>query len=264
MILTVTEMLKADHWMEWKQTCALDLCGAAAQAELKAFVHRRFRRYISGYLPPSPAWQECAPAIEPGEAWHWFETYFQLNRRRSGKRYKDWLFARVNASAPALECIESGASLLLRDVVRDRLRKEHPHPRARALAEPSSGRAGALTLEELLPCASDTAGEVAQRDLEALADRLADAVLGEFTTRERLAVVVRERGLSCANPDVLKRAGCGKTALAEAHPAALKKIAGHARKACPGESAEALAALAVALFDAVRFRLMDWAKTAAW
>jgi len=45
---------------------------------------------------------------------------------------------------------------------------------------------------------------------------------------------VRERGLSCANPDVLKRAGCGKTALAEAHPAALKKNRGPCQKSMSG------------------------------
>ena len=253
-----------DHWMEWKRTCALDLCGTDAQSELKAYVHGRFQRYTSGYLPKTATGADCAPAIEPREAWHWFETYFQLSRNRSGKRYKDWLFARINSSGPALESIESGVSLLLRDVVRDRLRKEHPHPRTQPLGVPHSSRDEAPGIEELLPCAFDTAGEVARRDLEALANQLADGVLGDFTARERLAVVARERGLSCSNPEVLRSAGCGKSALAEAHPSALRKIAGHARKACPHEGSEVLAALAVALFDAVRCKLLDWAKVTTW
>ena len=248
-------MANVNHWMEWKKTCALGLCEPDAQADLQAFVLARFRRYTSEYEPSSMTGGE----YEPRDAWHLFETYFQLSRGREGKCYKAWLFVRGSASSSgpaALQAIESGASLLLRDVVRERLRRERPHPQTQPLDEPYSSKSGMLTVEDLLPCSVDTAGEVEKRDLEALANQLADGMLNDLTDRERMAMLAREQGISCAHPDMLKAAGCGKSALADAHPTALKKIAGRARKACPEESRDVLAALAVALFDAVRCRLL--------
>lgn len=251
----LTNMPNIIHWMEWKQTCALGLCGPEAQSGLQAYVHGRFLRYTSDYALPSKSSGQYPPVITPRDAWHWFETYFQLHHNREGKCYKAWLFARVNTSSTALQSIESGVSRLLRDVVRERLRKEQPHPRTQSLDGPHSIDSGTLSLEELLPCSSDTASEVEQRDLETLAIQLAEGVLGALTKRERIAMLTREQGLSYAHPDVLKRADCGKTMLAKAHPTALKKIAGHASNACPNESRSVQASLAIALFDVVRERL---------
>ncbi len=192
------------------------------------------------------------------------ELQVGMNRRRDGKSYKDWLFARGTDPAapggPTLPALESGVSLLLRDVVRERLRRERAPARVRSLQEPVAGTGGAeaVTLEDLLPGGFDTAGEVERRDVERLADRLAEAVSAALSRRERVALLTRERGLSCAHPAVLKAAGCGKTALAEAAHSALRAVAGQVQRAIPREPASARAALSVAVFEAVRRRIRTW------
>ncbi len=253
-------MTSVDHWREWKARCALALCAPAAQEALRDFVARRTRTYLAASRARG------GPAEDPDEreAWHGFETYFVLNRRRSGKSYKDWLFARgtdpAAPGAPTLPALESGASLLLRDVVRERLRRERAPARVRSLQEPvaGAGQAVAVTLEDLLPGGFDTVREVDRRELERLAMRLADTVLAGLSRRERIALLARERGLSCAHPAVCKAAGCGKTALAEAYHSALQAVAGHVRRDIPREPACVQAALSVAVFEAVRQCLKTW------
>ena len=251
------------HWLEWKKTCALGLCSPVAQAALRAFVHARFLRYTSFYAESIDAGNSSATSPDAREAWQWFESYFELQRTRAGKSYKEWLFSRASdVLGPTTGDIESGVSLLLRNVVRSRLREDYSSPRMLSLdaniVPPSQG--AAVSLGELLPDDFDTADEVERRELERMADALAAAAATSLSHRERIALLGRELGLSLANPQVVQAAECGKTALAEAYQTALRAVASYVADAYPRETRAYLAALAVSVFAAVRRRIVSWAR----
>lgn len=96
-------------------------------------------------------------ASDAEDGWHRFETHLLLKNTRGGKRYKDWLFARAeHVEWHPWDAIQGGATLLLRDVVREYLRREHAPDRVTSLHRPV-GMVGDsnVTLEELLPGAID-------------------------------------------------------------------------------------------------------------
>ena len=217
-------MPDAAHWVTWKEKCALALCLPAVQSDLRAFVHSRSRRYAAIYAQSFRVTEAEAASSGPGDTWHWFETYFQLHSSREGKSYKEWLFARA-AMRPSVGAgnIESGVSLLLRDVVRDRLRHEYSPGRAvspDAATSPVDDNAQ-LSPADLLPDSFDTVGEVERREVERIASQLAESALAAIPLRGRIALLGRELGISLAHPAILKAARCGKTVLANAHRAAL-------------------------------------------
>lgn len=254
-------MATLEDWLQWKQLCALALCRPMTQSALRDLVGRRFRQYVAGYASGPGS----GTALEPRDAWHGFETYFQLHRTRQGKGYKEWLFARgpdpAADPAAALAAVESGVSLLLRNVVREHLRQERPSWRCLSTQESALGPDGpGLTLDELLPGPSDTLAEVERRELERLGQALVADCLDQLSIRERIALLARELGLSCRHAGAQQAAGCDRTALAQAFPAALKKIARQVAGAHPGESRGFLAALTLQVFQAVREALFQWLR----
>ncbi|MEI6970438.1 MAG: hypothetical protein WCL44_02890 [bacterium] len=256
-------MPELDQWLAWRDKGALALCPSAMQTALQTFVHGRFCRYARQYAPAFSA--DGAASLPQQDCWHWFETYFQLHPNRQGRSYKEWLFARRGGgnSMTIADDVESGVSLLLRDVVRDYLRREHSNSRVFSLdAGAGAGEDGAaLSVKDLLPDELDTTDEVERREFEEIAAGLADSVIGALGYRERLALLGREVGLSLANPVILRLAGCGKSILAVAHRSALKIVAGCVAGAFPDEPEETKATLTVAVFDIVKGRLVAWAKS---
>ena len=255
-------MATLEDWLQWKQVCALALCRLTTQSALCEMVGRRFRQYVAGYASGSG----FVSALSPQDAWHGFETYFQLHRTRQGKGYKEWLFARgpdpASDQAAALAAVESGVSLLLRNVVREHLRQELPSSRCFSTQEFVDGvDSSSMTLEELLPGPSDTQAEVEQRELEQLAHALVGDCLAQLTTRERIALLARELGLSCRHPGAQKAAGCDRTALAQAFPIALGKIARQVARVHSSEPRGFLASLTIQVFQAVREALFQWLRS---
>ena len=251
-----------DDWLLWKEKCALALCPKNTQAELRRFVQARFSRYIASYAAAYRGLETEALFPTPEQSWHWMETYFQLHRSRQGKSYKDWLFARASiGAAPAAESIESGISLLLRDVVRERLRSEYPSAQTLSLSTRTSapGRSS-LSVDELLPCSADTLDEVETADISGQAARLTQTVFNDLSLRQRIAILGREMGLPLSRPALLKAASCAKSALSAAHEKALLAVARHAADAWPSEPQDMRARLAIALFDSVRQRIFIWAS----
>ena len=256
-------MPEIEQWLEWKEKCALDLCPPATQSSLRAFVHGRYCRYAAQYAGAFQAGECAISSPDHRESWHWFESYFQLSRTRQGKSYKEWLHARAaGRSALGAGDMESGVSLLLRDVVRNRLRNECAPRRILSLDADveSSGERFSPSLVELLPDGFDMATEVEQRDMARIASHLANSALEALSRREQVALFGRELGQSLANPHLLKAADCGKTALAEAHHSALVALANHVATAYPEESRATQATLTVAVFGVVCDRIISWRK----
>ena len=254
-------MPSIEDWLQWKQRCALALCDPDTQSALQDFVCHRFQNYLEFYqkeLSSDPDMRATSPA---SDAWHSFETYFYLNQTRHGKSYKSWLFARGLDSShplsPSLPAVESGVSLLLRDVVRERLRHEASPRRVRSLHDPVcvSTDNVPVTLEDLLPAAVDMDRQVEQHELE----QLASIIINALSRRERIALLARECQMSCAHPSILKTAGCGKSMLAAAHLSALRRVAQYVRDVYPDESAHILASLTVSVFENMGPGVRKWA-----
>lgn len=200
-------------WQTWYRVCALARCAESVRRELRAFAHERFLTYLrrlGGDLDPGAC-------VDPDTAWHLFETHLQVKATREGKRYKDWLFARVEAGRDdSAGVVAAGASLIVRSVVREYVRHERPQARMRSLDAPLSDAFGhRLTLEDLLAGPDDTAGAVHAREREAWAQRLGAESFAALDRRGRVVLTAKALGLRLTHPSVLRAAGAQKSALSE-------------------------------------------------
>jgi hypothetical protein len=253
------------NWGEWKEKCALALCAEDSRRLLPGFVHARFTHFVDAYVRTTNADSASGLIPSAAEAWHRFETHFKLHELPGGKAYKDWLFARLEERGySAQESIEAGATLLLRDVVREYLRREYSSHRMVSTNEMVRGNAmgdNVPRLEELLPGASDTMQDVAGRELRAIAQADSAVVFSRLDRRERIALLVHEAGMSLAHPEAVKAAGCGRNALNDAFHGALAKIASYARERHPGEDRPVQASLACLTYEKMRRLTFLWGRS---
>ncbi len=201
-------MTQFEHWQEWHARCALARCDAAASAALTAFAWTRFRHYMRR-VPRATRLSEAAlPSAR--DCWHLFETTLTTNRRGSGKCYKEWLFARLARSRdPALNVIQGGASLLMRDVVRNYLLHETPAKWMVSLDAPTGHDGAGAPLIELLPDPRSLEADAA-RELTECATQTASRALRRLRPRERLLLLARHLGLPLHWPEVIDVVGVGR------------------------------------------------------
>lgn len=258
-----------EHWAEWRARCALLLCGNAAREALTAFVQVRFGKYLrqyGAYLMGGAEGHLPLPAAN--DAWHLFETHLAVDQTRDGRTYKGWLFDRIAGSSDdPLSVIQGGATLLTREVVREYLRREQSPPGTSSLQAPATDGTSSWTLEELLPDTGNPAEEAARREYEALADGEAAALFETAGLRERVAVLAKDLGFSCAHPAVTGAAGCGKSLIALAWQSVMQRLAERVRQSFAGEDRAEQALLANLTAIALQRRVRAWAalekKTAA-
>ncbi len=253
-------------WLAWRRTCALAACDTPTRDALQRFALKRWRHYANAC-----AWMihcEGKPiAIPPAAiAWHDFETWLCLRRSRRGKTYKKWLFARISSHIgddQSLKAIQGGASLIMRDVVRERFRREMSRRGTISLNATLAGETSeSLSLQELLPASNLTQDDVYQRDLAALGTATATSLSRDVLSRRaKIALLAREWGLSTTHPAVLQAAACSKSAIYKAYHDALKTIAGTVNKRFRHDDRETRASLAVATMQALKPQLLTWAKS---
>lgn len=207
-------------WLEWKRVCALGGCSDPARDHLQRFAHHRFLRCVERLR--GGRWSgvvgRLQQDIQPSEAWHLFESHLEIRNTRGGKRYKDWLFARLAGSEDAPQAVlEGGASLIIRDVVREHLRREWQAGGHLSLEAPVRyGDDGeGPTLRDLLPATEDALGVVARREYTALAAALAERTFDALPLRTRVSVLAKTLELNLHDPRVLTAAQCGKSVLNE-------------------------------------------------
>ncbi len=204
-------------WTEWKKFCARALCPEETQQRLGRFAVSRFgihlKRHLSvTNLAPADAQRQLPP---PEDAWHQFETYAALTQTRQGKRYKDWIFARVQHSDRSpLDTIQSGATLIIRDVVRAYLRKEYTPRTTVSLDRPIGD--GTVTLGDLLPGFVQNEDSPEATEFDLLAAKHAEALFQTLSRRERVGLLAKYAGVSLESSDVLAAADCGKSTLNQA------------------------------------------------
>jgi len=247
-------MLEA--WIEWKKQCTLDLCTDASRRMLHSFARSRFERFLRSYSSEADMSAHSNP-------WHLFETHVTIKNTRQGKRYKDWLFARVETSSDSpLDVVQGGASLIMRDVARDFIRKECAARNVTSLSNPIANSDGSpLTLLDVLCYESDPLSEICRREYEELASRHARDVLKDMSDRERIVVVAKRIGLSLAHSSVEELAGCKKSVLNTAYHDLLVRIAATIQAHYQDEDQECILALSLMTVQQVSKQLFDWAKS---
>jgi hypothetical protein len=251
-------MPSASQWSEWKRRCALGRCDPETRRALRQFAHQRFRRYAARGAPAVSAAQRplAAAALEPDAAWHLWETHAVTGTGRGGRRYKDWLFARAASAGDApVDVIEAGGALLMRDVVREWLRREFSPAMMTSLDAPLPGSEGPVTLGDLLPGTADPLDDISRREVDALAARVADETLAGMTRRERVALLAKFLGLSLAHPAVEEAGGCRKTVLNEACVRMMDALGARIRRTFAAEDPACLPALGAAALRRLRERL---------
>lgn len=251
------------EWEEWRKKCALGLCVETARRALRQFAAARFARYAGAYAHRVNHTCPATLLPAPDAPWHLFETHLCARRNRAGKSYKEWLFARTAAgAADELDTLQGGASLLMRDVVREFLRRECSARGVVSLDQPVAGAAGRapVSLRELLPGTGDVPGEVEANEIRSLAAPAADEILTGWDRRCRVALLARELGLSLAHPVVVTAVPCRKTALNDAYHHALRAVAEWPRVRFPGEDRDWQAALSRQILEELKIRILLWGR----
>jgi hypothetical protein len=206
-------MAEFEDWMQWKERCALGLCEVLRADRLAAYAHSQFKSH-AGKLPEHFGPGRKALSNTDGKtAFHYLET-FCLTRNPKvsalGKDYKEWIFLRLKTlpEGTPLSIVEKGASLVLRDAVRQLAAKElNPFPEDSGVGDdgfPSEQQLPDPRVEEL--------GATYRAHAEE-AGRQASRLFPGLTGRERELLVVRHRGLHFNDPGVVEICGVRKSQL---------------------------------------------------
>ena len=242
-------MAERVHWEQWRARCALGLCTEETARDLQGFAYNRFCRFLRQYAP------QIDGVPSASEAWHGFESYLALGQRRSTKAGKEWLFAR---GTDTLDAVQGGATLIIRDVVRDHLRHEHAPAWMHALDASETCEPDSVSLHELLPDGTDPRAPLDQQEHARLAASIAPTAFDVLTARERIALIASHAGVSLAHPTVVAAAQCSKSSLFNSLHSALKSLSLCIRKICPNETPETGIAIALALCEEVHQRILTW------
>lgn len=196
------------QWEEWRARCAILRCAEPARSALRGFAWARFVRY-AGHAIGEAGVRGRVPSA--ADCWHLLESHLAVARPRSGRRYKEWLFARLeNADDPPLHVIQSGASLLIRSVVRDWVLAETPPPATQSLDAPIGPDGAGFTLADLLP-AVDGDDAIEGEEIDRAAAALLPGFLDALDGPARLVLLAKRLGLPLYDPAVLKLAGVGRS-----------------------------------------------------
>ena len=255
-----------EAWVEWQERCALALCAQPTQQKLRAFGAARFAHYVRHYVGQTNAGDPGACERNPENIWHLFETHLSLNGTRQGKAYKLWLFARIESATKdrPIDIIQGGATLLMRDVVREYLRREFS-PREMVSTETPAGGGPAegqsLTLEDMLPGTPDPTPDLERREFERLAERHGFMIFRNMGHRERVASLAKKVGLSLAHPDVTRCAGCNKSVLNDTFRRFVERTAKHLQSEYREDGRDAVLTITVMSLDAAWNLVAEWAAS---
>jgi hypothetical protein len=255
------ESIDLQFWVEWKQRCALGLCSQETICGLRRFAEIRFRHFLRKYVHRTNLGHDQSLPVAT-DAWHLFETHLTLKTSGQGKQYKDWLFARLqNSSDPPLAVIQGGATLLMRDVVREHLRKEFSPSTVQSLNQPCVNEGFEFTLEDLLPGRLDPAREAEQREFEKLARVGANTFFEQMNQRERIGFLAKQLDIPLAHPAVQTAAGCGKSMVHAAFRDAVIRLAARLHTDFAQDDPGAVRCLTVMTLGEINTLVLDWANS---
>ncbi len=254
-IRTSEKLTTPDAWREWRRVCALDLCGGESSAQLRRFGKLRFSALLNRCAVASGRFPGAARAVDVESAWHLLETRAQTGNSRSGKRYKDWMFDRIDEQPDELtwlDRMESRASLIMRDSVRAHLRHEYAPAFMTSLYQPvrHDGKQQ-LTLEDLIPDDDDPFANTAEAEHRTTAERLAGTFFLKLTFEQRACFWVRARGLPLSDPRVLTWVQRSRDFLYRTHQEAITQMAHTITDAIPAASPSEKTAMARLVLELV-------------
>ena len=250
-------MAELEHWQMWRKRCALARCTASVSQDLQGFAFSRFQRYLqkigqSHAVPKAP------------DAWHAFESHLVLGRSRPSKAWKEWLFAR-GGEPPTLDRIQGGATLIMRDVVREHLRREHAPGWIRSLDAPIASDTGSDTTSpsrgDLLPDSHDPIAAIEEQELQVLATTIFPHVANLLSPRQRIALITHHKGKALSHPSVMRAAQCGKSSLCNALHQALQRLAQLLQDGLPQETAATRITIASLLIEKITANLLKSLET---
>ncbi|MBU0677158.1 MAG: hypothetical protein KJ626_03500 [Verrucomicrobia bacterium] len=246
-------------WKAWKELCALNLCAADFQGMLGEFARVRAQRYIQAYAHRTNASAQ-AISLNGRDAWHLFETYHAVRDTREGKRYKEWIFASIERAADGeADALEGRAALLMRDVIREFLRREFSPPQAISMRSTVPGADGSSqSVEDLLPGTANPEEEVALREYEQLARRHAEEFVFTLKPREKIAILAKELGLPLSHPTVQTLAGRRKSALSDTYRQTFTRLAKSLSSSYPQEDRSAVRHIILRTFSHVGVLVSQW------
>lgn len=248
-------------WREWQERCALGRCEPATRSDLRGFAAARFELYLEHY-GRAPGAGPGRNAVDGRDAWHLLESHMTIPNAQHGKRYKDWLFARLGLSADAaLDVIQGGATLIMRTVVRTYIRDELPEPDRVSLQAPLGGPGDedGLSLEQLLPGDIDPREHAAHRELAAMARQRAEALFPSVAKRVRVAMAARRHRVALSHPQVTAFAGCAKSALHDTYRAFVAGLVRDVSAEFAHEDRSVVIDLAALTLEALADRASAWA-----
>ncbi len=222
---------RLSDWIEWHQTCDLDLCAEETRENLLSFARYSFVQNTrielkTDELPALP--DQAGTSDEAGSAcWAHIEDRLLTGRHSSGKTYKYFICDHAWLMPPAQRhaSFRKGFLVQMRNVVRSYVasdRKALERERAGQLfsIDQPIGETGGDTQGDLL---SDTdsmsksasllssLSAVERNEFRDISNSLGRDVFLQLDERMRYALWATLNGISLATPALLKRADCGKS-----------------------------------------------------
>ena len=222
----------AAQWSEWRRRCAIAKCGQTTAVALASFVSNRFRHYAAHVVGETSVPTETPdPAACVGLVEHWMA----VSRPVSGRRYKEWLFARAEGQRGEARqgTIQAGASLVVRTVVRKWLFSSRPREQL-SLDAPVPGLEG-VTFVDLVP--DESAAALDDPLLRDMAAAVADKVFNGMKRPTKLVMLARLARLPLYHPKLLGFFGMSKGKAANTWKEVLADIAGIVMRRWPEETA---------------------------
>jgi hypothetical protein len=147
----------------------------------------------------------------------------------------------------------------MRDVVREFLRRECPHPQQVSLDEPIGE--GGTSLAELIPDRRLLPLEDAE--LRQAADEVARGVLDALPVSARVVVLAKELGVPLYHPAVERAAGARRSFASDLWRRAYVRLAERSREVCRDGDRAACLGLAFAAAGALAGFIREWGRTYA-
>jgi hypothetical protein len=273
---------RLEPWLEWKEACTIDKCKTEEHVEyLKRFGFHRFCKNIEIINTKQcrqkssslslPAYQHKDDA-EDGSTklfwWNLLEAKMIAGANKGGKLYKDWLFDRLNIlKGTQVAIIESGASVLMRDVVRKHVCEEYCGKLEQSLDVPL-GDDASFSMKDVYyvvhvynACARWLIDEIIIRDYERLGGEIASPYFKSMSNRERVAVLASALDVSLANPEVCRMAGCQHAMVYAALHKCQKNITSIIADKYPEEDKESVRFLNYYSLLALSELCVEWGKS---
>jgi hypothetical protein len=252
-------------WEEWKERCAIGLCGSEASADLCTYGGRA----IAGL------WRKFGGKLsEPFESnqqrWHLFESYMHACSARTGKRWKDWLFEKADGSSdPFVVVLEKEAYECMDSTVRKYCVGES-HRKAHQAGvwlnhwdEPvSNSEQSAMTYGEVF--AGNPWEEPAQlaawNELRAIAQAEAEELFRTLDQAGKTVLLAKRLEISLGEPAVERMAGKKKTALYGLQKEIGERNRSHLLEKYSSEDARTLEALVALAEEALAEAGFRWGR----